>query len=117
MTKARIKKHPILSTDKNSDSINFTFNNKKLTAKPGEMIATALFAHGIHEFGRHKKDDSPQGIFCANGQCSQCMFTMSSHSGGISTSYPISINIFLAVILPENMAADASAIISASPAA
>ena len=37
------------------------------------MIASALFANGIHEFGRHKKDNSPQGIFCANGQCSQCL--------------------------------------------
>ncbi len=37
------------------------------------MIASALFAHGIHMFGRHHKDQSPQGIFCANGQCSQCL--------------------------------------------
>ena len=39
----------------------------------GEMISSALFANGIHIFGRHPKDHSPQGIFCANGQCSQCL--------------------------------------------
>jgi NADPH-dependent 2,4-dienoyl-CoA reductase/sulfur reductase-like enzyme/ferredoxin len=37
------------------------------------MISSALFANGIHIFGRHKKDDSPQGIYCANGQCAQCL--------------------------------------------
>ena len=41
----------------------------------GEMISAALFANGIHVFGRHPKDNSPQGIFCANGQCSQCLVT------------------------------------------
>ena len=73
MTNSRITKHPILSVKKSSDLISFTFNDKKLTAKSGEMISSALFAHGIHIFGRHEKDGSPQGIFCANGQCSQCL--------------------------------------------
>ncbi len=36
------------------------------------MISSALFANGIHTFGHHPKDNSPQGLFCANGQCSQC---------------------------------------------
>ncbi|MBW2704923.1 MAG: FAD-dependent oxidoreductase, partial [Deltaproteobacteria bacterium] len=46
---------------------------KKLTGFDGEMISSALFASGIHIFGHHHKDNSPQGLFCANGQCSQCM--------------------------------------------
>jgi len=37
------------------------------------MISSALFAHGIHIFGHHERDNSPQGIFCANGQCAQCL--------------------------------------------
>lgn len=37
------------------------------------MISSALFANNIHIFGHHKKDNSPQGMFCANGQCSQCL--------------------------------------------
>ena len=73
MAEARIKKHPILSEDKTPVSIHFTFNTKKLKAKSGEMISSALFAHGIHIFGHHAKDNSPQGMFCANGQCSQCL--------------------------------------------
>ncbi|MCK4429602.1 MAG: FAD-dependent oxidoreductase, partial [Candidatus Aenigmarchaeota archaeon] len=42
-------------------------------AKEGEVISSALFANGVHQFGKHHKDDSPQGIFCANGQCAQCL--------------------------------------------
>ena len=37
------------------------------------MISSALHAAGIRIFGRHPKDGSPQGLFCANGQCSQCL--------------------------------------------
>jgi len=37
------------------------------------MISSALMAGGIKIFGRHHKDGAPQGLFCANGQCSQCM--------------------------------------------
>jgi thioredoxin reductase/Fe-S-cluster-containing hydrogenase component 2 len=73
MNDFRIKNHPILSIDKKSGCIEFRFNGKKLFAKSGEMISSALFANGIHIFGHHHKDNSPQGIFCANGQCSQCL--------------------------------------------
>jgi NADPH-dependent 2,4-dienoyl-CoA reductase/sulfur reductase-like enzyme/NAD-dependent dihydropyrimidine dehydrogenase PreA subunit len=44
-----------------------------MTGYEGEMISAALFANGIHIFGHHPKDNSPQGMFCANGQCSQCL--------------------------------------------
>jgi NADPH-dependent 2,4-dienoyl-CoA reductase/sulfur reductase-like enzyme/Fe-S-cluster-containing hydrogenase component 2 len=36
------------------------------------MISSALFAAGIRVFGHHHHDGGAQGIFCANGQCSQC---------------------------------------------
>jgi NADPH-dependent 2,4-dienoyl-CoA reductase/sulfur reductase-like enzyme/Fe-S-cluster-containing hydrogenase component 2 len=73
MDEARITKHPILTADKSSKFIDFTFNGKHLRAKKGEMISTALIANNIHIFGTHKKDNSPQGMFCANGQCAQCL--------------------------------------------
>lgn len=43
----------------------------------GEMLSSALFANGVRQFSEHPKGDfsgnkAPQGIFCANGQCSQC---------------------------------------------
>ncbi len=42
-------------------------------ARRGEVISSALFAGGIHTFGTHHVDGSHQGIFCANGQCAQCL--------------------------------------------
>jgi NADPH-dependent 2,4-dienoyl-CoA reductase/sulfur reductase-like enzyme/Fe-S-cluster-containing hydrogenase component 2 len=68
----RITKHPILEVTERKE-VSFTWNGDKLTGYEGEMIASALFAAGIRIFGHHHKDNSPQGIFCANGQCSQCL--------------------------------------------
>ena len=72
MAQYRIEKHPILSVP-DREEIRFTWQGNEITAKSGETIAAALFANGIHVFGHHQKDHSPLGIFCANGQCSQCM--------------------------------------------
>jgi sarcosine oxidase subunit alpha len=72
MTDYRITKHPIL-TPNSENFIDFFWQGKPLQGKEGETIAAALFANGIHVFGHHHKDGSPQGIFCANGQCSQCL--------------------------------------------
>lgn len=44
-----------------------------MEARSGEPIASALYANGIRVFGHHTKDHSPQGLYCANGQCAQCM--------------------------------------------
>jgi len=72
MTDYRIKTHPILPI-KPVPYLSFYWNNQECFAKTDEMISSALFANGIHTFGHHPKDNSPQGLFCANGQCSQCM--------------------------------------------
>ena len=67
----RIAIHPILPIPEREE-VFFYWNGQKLKAKSGEMIASALIANGISIFGHHHKDGSAQGIFCANGQCSQC---------------------------------------------
>jgi NADPH-dependent 2,4-dienoyl-CoA reductase/sulfur reductase-like enzyme/Fe-S-cluster-containing hydrogenase component 2 len=67
----RITTHPILPIPER-ETIDFTWKGEALQAQAGETIATALFANGIRIFGYHPKDGSPQGIFCANGQCAQC---------------------------------------------
>ncbi len=72
MTLKRITRHPILEIPERQE-VTFSWNGKKLSGYKGEMISSALFANGIHVFGHHPKDNSPQGMFCANGQCSQCL--------------------------------------------
>jgi NADPH-dependent 2,4-dienoyl-CoA reductase/sulfur reductase-like enzyme/Fe-S-cluster-containing hydrogenase component 2 len=68
----RIEKHPILPTSQRR-KISFKWNGKSCKAFDGEVITSALFASGVRVFGTHESDGAPQGIFCANGQCSQCM--------------------------------------------
>ncbi len=72
MPEYRIEKHPILTVPEHP-KITFFWQGQELEAHEGETIASALFANGIHIFGHHHKDGAPQGIFCANGQCAQCM--------------------------------------------
>lgn len=72
MADHRIKKHPILPPIE-AQIVKFSWQGKEMEAHDGEMISAALFANGIRTFGHHPRDGSPQGIFCANGQCAQCM--------------------------------------------
>jgi len=72
MPNNRIESHPILNLT-HTETIEFYWKNQPLGAKSGETIATALIANGIDIFGHHPKDNSPLGLFCANGQCSQCL--------------------------------------------
>jgi len=67
----RVCSHPILPIRERAE-VAFTFNGVEMKAYEGEVVTTALFANGIQIFGHHPRDKSPQGIFCANGQCSQC---------------------------------------------
>ncbi|MBA3045872.1 MAG: FAD-dependent oxidoreductase [Candidatus Thermoplasmatota archaeon] len=72
MTDRRITQHPILATGEKA-TVNFTFNGKSYKAMSGEPVSSAMMAHGINVFNTHHKDGAPQGIFCANGQCAQCL--------------------------------------------
>lgn len=67
----RIHSHPILQVEE-PPGLRFYWNKNPLMARPNEMISSALIANGIKVFGRHHRDLTAQGIFCANGQCSKC---------------------------------------------
>ena len=71
MSDYRIHEHPILPVEERSE-FEFTWQGQVMQAHKGETISSALFANGVRIFGHHHKDESPQGIFCANGQCAQC---------------------------------------------
>ncbi|TKJ19613.1 MAG: sulfurtransferase [Promethearchaeota archaeon Loki_b32] len=66
-----ITKHPIIEILERK-KVSFSFDGKNLTGFEEIVISSALFMNKIKIFGHHIKDDSPQGIFCANGQCAQC---------------------------------------------
>lgn len=68
----RITSHPILSVPERRSEVKFFFDGEPMLGLSGEPVASALVALGVHTFSHHQKDDAPQGLFCANGQCSQC---------------------------------------------
>jgi NADPH-dependent 2,4-dienoyl-CoA reductase/sulfur reductase-like enzyme/Fe-S-cluster-containing hydrogenase component 2/bacterioferritin-associated ferredoxin len=72
MSDFRITKHPILPIPPREE-ITIYWQGAALKALNGETISAALFANGIRIFGHHAKDGAAQGIFCANGQCAQCL--------------------------------------------
>jgi len=72
MADYRICEHPILPVE-DQPMFEFTWQGRTMAAREGETIASALFANGVRIFGHHPKDGAPQGIFCANGQCAQCL--------------------------------------------
>jgi sarcosine oxidase subunit alpha len=72
MTDYRLHEHPILPLEDRLE-FEFTWQGQAVRARDGETIASALFANGVRIFGHHPKDGAPQGIFCANGQCAQCL--------------------------------------------
>jgi sarcosine oxidase, subunit alpha len=72
LSQHRIVEHPILFVG-DHPSVPIYWKGRAIQARQGETIAAALFANGIRVFGHHAKDGAPQGIFCANGQCAQCL--------------------------------------------
>lgn len=69
----RVERHPVLEIPPSPDLVEFTFDGTTLSARRSEVISSALLANGVRVLSRHPKDDAPQGIFCANGQCGQCL--------------------------------------------
>jgi len=72
MADYRIWEHPILPVEERL-AFEFYWQGRAMQAREGETIGSALFANGVRIFGHHHKDGAPQGIFCANGQCAQCL--------------------------------------------
>ncbi len=69
---ARITVHPILKPQVARNAVSFMFDGSIASGIEGEPVSSALIALGVVRFSTHRKDGSPQGLFCANGQCSQC---------------------------------------------
>ncbi len=68
----RILEHPVLPVEP-GETVTFYWNNEPVEGRKGEALSSALIAAGIAAFGRNAHDHAPQGIFCANGQCSKCL--------------------------------------------
>lgn len=69
---ARITEHPVLAPLE-AREISLTWRGQELSARDGEPLSSALWANDVRVLGHHPKDGAPQSLFCANGQCAQCL--------------------------------------------
>ncbi|PKM51241.1 MAG: dehydrogenase [Firmicutes bacterium HGW-Firmicutes-7] len=72
----RIIEHPILGESIKGKLIKFEFDGKIVEGYEGEPISAALKAAGIMVHRHTAKQDSPRGIFCAIGRCSDCVMVV-----------------------------------------
>ncbi|MPM66548.1 Hydrogen cyanide synthase subunit HcnA [bioreactor metagenome] len=71
----RVTQHPILElTD--SEPLTFFYNGSPLPARQGDTIASALTANGIRVFRHTARRHETRGLFCAIGQCTDCVMVV-----------------------------------------
>lgn len=71
----RITEHPVI-TFSQSEKVNFTFDGQSIEGVAGEPIVAALHAAGIRVLRHSLRHRRPRGLFCAIGNCSQCLMTV-----------------------------------------
>jgi sarcosine oxidase subunit alpha len=61
--------------------VSFTFDGKPVAAYEGDTIASALYAAGRRTFSRSFKYHRRRGLFCATGQCANCLVHVDGRPG------------------------------------
>ena len=56
-----------------TNEVDFVFDGKKLLAKKGDTIASALWRNGIKVITRSIKFHRPRGLHCGTGDCPNCL--------------------------------------------
>ena len=57
-------------------SISFTFDGRQFSAHPGDTLASALLANGVHLAGRSFKYHRPRGIYSAGPEEPNALVTL-----------------------------------------
>ncbi len=72
---ARLDSHPGEVIDRGR-RLSFQLDGKTFQAYPGDTIAAALLASGVHVFSRSFKYHRPRGLLCASGNCPNCLMNV-----------------------------------------
>jgi len=56
-----------------ASTVTFRFEDRTVTAAPGQSIAAALYADGVRIFSRSFKYHRPRGLLCVAGECPNCL--------------------------------------------
>jgi sarcosine oxidase, subunit alpha len=71
-----IVNHPVLGGLPEGRTVTIDFEGKKLSAREGQTIASALMANGVYTLGHSRKLSQPRGVYCGNGRCQSCLMTI-----------------------------------------
>jgi aerobic-type carbon monoxide dehydrogenase small subunit (CoxS/CutS family) len=57
-------------------SVDFTFDGRPMTARPGQTVGAALLAAGVRSWRTTRFGGKPRGLFCGIGVCFDCLVTV-----------------------------------------
>lgn len=69
----RVYDHPILGKLPDRKGVTILVDGKKINAYKDETIASAILASGVKTLRYTSEKHEPRGIFCAIGQCTDCV--------------------------------------------
>ncbi|MEE8195406.1 MAG: (2Fe-2S)-binding protein [Candidatus Bipolaricaulota bacterium] len=69
----RVIHHPILGDLPEVRQVKIWVDGREIAAHKGEPIAAAIAAAGIKIHRYTTKREEPRGVFCAIGQCTDCV--------------------------------------------
>jgi predicted molibdopterin-dependent oxidoreductase YjgC len=71
----RVTEHPFLEITEEKE-LTFYYNGQPLKAREGDTIAASLTDIGIRAFRETRRRHEPRGLFCAIGQCTDCVMVV-----------------------------------------
>jgi predicted molibdopterin-dependent oxidoreductase YjgC len=72
----RIDEHPVLGTFEKGPKVKFTFDGKTVEGFEGEPVAIALRSIGVLIHRYTSRRNTPRGMFCAIGRCTDCIMVV-----------------------------------------
>jgi aerobic-type carbon monoxide dehydrogenase small subunit (CoxS/CutS family) len=62
------------------DAFTVSLDGQKITAFPGETLATVLLASGKRMFRHSQTKGEPRGLYCGMGICFECLVTVNGRA-------------------------------------
>lgn len=72
----RVEEHPILEVENEKKLVKIFVDDKPIMAVEGEPILAALLANNIRINRYTAKKNSPRGLFCGIGRCTDCVMVV-----------------------------------------
>lgn len=77
----RVEHHPVLGPEGAAEEVIFHFEGQPMTARAGDVIASALLANGVRTLRRTSREGQARGLYCAIGHCFECQVTVDGRAG------------------------------------